>query len=63
MHAQWIAFLEHFDFLIKHTIGKTNKAADALNCNLGTTEYIHIGRMFNMLKMFSRKGVMGEKVH
>ena len=30
MHARWLQFLQRFDFVIKHTSGKT-KAADALN--------------------------------
>ena len=31
MRARWLQFLQRFDFVIKHTSGKSNKATDALN--------------------------------
>ena len=31
MHACWISFLQRFDFVIKHQLGKENKVVDALS--------------------------------
>ena len=31
MHTRWLQLLQRFNFVIKHTLGKTNKAVDALN--------------------------------
>ena len=30
-HASWVAYLEHFTFVVKHKSGVTNKVADALS--------------------------------
>ena len=31
MHAQWLQFLQRFDFVIKHTLDIVNKVANALS--------------------------------
>lgn len=31
MHTRWISFIQKFEFFIKHTLGKTNKVANALS--------------------------------
>ena len=31
MHARWLQFLQRFNFVIKHTLGKSNKVVDALS--------------------------------
>ena len=62
MHAQWISFLQRFDFVIKHQDGKENKVADALSrksslltiLSMETEEFKHLPNLYGEDVDFSK---------